>query len=57
MVAGGHGVRPAKRLIPLGSIHTHTYRKGVSAFDEVQSLGGLATWDTLDRITGIAHVA
>ena len=38
----------------VGSIHTHTYRRGVTVFEEVQSLGDLATWDTLDRVTGIA---
>lgn len=46
----------AKRMMPIGTIHTHTYRKGLTVFDEVPSLGDLATWEELDRITGIANV-
>jgi hypothetical protein len=29
----------AKRMMPMGTIHTHTYRKSKTEFDEVPSLG------------------
>jgi hypothetical protein len=46
----------AKRMMPLGTVHSHTYRKRATEFDEVPSLGDLASWEELDRITGIANV-
>lgn len=45
-----------KKLMPIGSVHTHCYLKGAQEFDEVQSLGDLEAWEELDRISGVMNV-
>ena len=46
----------AKKMMPMGTIHTHTYRAGLTVFDEIPSLVDRESWEELDRITGITNV-
>jgi hypothetical protein len=49
-------VAAAGKMMPLGTLHSHCYRRGETVFDEVQSLGDLDSWDIIDRIAGICNV-
>ena len=44
-----------KRMMPMGTIHTHTYRKGVTVFDEVRSLGDRQRGGVAQRQDPVFH--
>jgi hypothetical protein len=47
----------SRKLIVIGNVHTHVYRRDEPLFEPVQSMGDLANWDNVvDFIAGIANV-
>ncbi len=46
----------ARKMIVLGSIHTHTYAEGDQEYEPVPSNGDMHSWEVPDLICGIANV-
>ena len=46
----------AKKLIVLGSVHTHTYGQGEQEYEAIPSKCDMSSWEIPDLICGIANV-